>query len=166
MNGEWRVTVDFSTRRKTKIKIAVKKRLLRSDSTYNFNKNFWVFYIVKNWIKRTKLSEAHLSFLVAVRVFRDSLYPSSLLWACCFRESNVKIPPSVLFHHKIRFLSYTSSFSGDETVARRVFRLKPSKIHREKNLYTLTQQVGRRNNRRWRKDPVRNVIDSKYLKES
>lgn len=25
MNGEWRVTVDFSTRRKTKIKIAVKK---------------------------------------------------------------------------------------------------------------------------------------------
>lgn len=30
-------------------------------------------------------------------------------------------------------------------MARRVFRLKPPKIHWEKNLYTLTQQVGRRN---------------------
>lgn len=72
-----------------------------------------------------------------------------------FKNQALKFVPSVLFYDKICFLSYTSSFSGNETMARRVFRLKPPKIHWEKNLYTFTQQVGRRNCRRWRKDPWR-----------
>lgn len=60
MNGEWRLTVDFSTRRKTKIKIAVKKRLLRSDSTYNFNKTFGCSRLLKIELKGLN-SQKHTS---------------------------------------------------------------------------------------------------------
>lgn len=51
-------------------------------------------------------------------------------------------------------------------MARRVFRLKPPKIHWEKNLYTLTQQVGRRNVAGDDvKIPEENVIDGKPAME-
>lgn len=67
----------------------------------------------------------------------------------------------MLFQDTKRFLSYTSSFSSNETIARGVFRLKPPKIHWEKNLYTLTQQVGRRNAGDDVKIREENVIDGK-----
>ena len=79
-----------------------------------------------------------------------------------FENQTLKLVPSVLFQNTKCFLSYTSSFSGNETIARRVFRLKPPKIHWETNLYTFTQQVGRRN----AGDDVKmreNVIDCKPL---
>lgn len=82
-----------------------------------------------------------------------------------FKNRALKLVPNVLFHDTICFLSYTSSFSGKKAVDRCVFRLNPPKIHWEKNLYTLTQQVGRRNSRRSRRDDVKipeeNVIDGK-----
>ena len=75
-------------------------------------------------------------------------FESPFLGMVVFKNRALKLVPSVLFHDTICFLSYTSSFSGKKAMDRWVFRLKPPKIHWEKNLYTLTQQVGRRNSRR------------------